>query len=207
VDQSTLVGIDIDDGRRVVERFAADGNPVQAAFWAKSDEDQPWYLHIATEIVDRDGPLAAYRAVQASRDKLGDPDLRSLSIRLDNLRDPLAKRMIALIAEYPGRTRIRPDGPGLSSVEVAYVYPAHLFTLTRHDPMTEEDLGRELFRLMSRKHGLIQPAHVALKDGTAFDGVPFAVQLGGEKSLIVQFIVDRKFAPRVVGLEEIASIA
>src|SRR5438270_334306 len=66
VDQGTLVEEQIYDGRRFVERFAADGNPVQAAFWVKTAEEGIWFLYVATEIFDRDGPAATYRAVEAS---------------------------------------------------------------------------------------------------------------------------------------------
>src|SRR6266851_4590605 len=66
VDQGTLVEEQIGDGRRFVERFAADGNPVQAAFWVKTAEEGIWFLYVAAEIYDREGPAAAYRAVEAS---------------------------------------------------------------------------------------------------------------------------------------------
>src|SRR5215210_5979645 len=66
VDQSTLVEAQIDDGRRFVERFAADGNPVQAAFWVKTAEEGLWFLYVVTELIDHVGPAAAYRAVHAS---------------------------------------------------------------------------------------------------------------------------------------------
>jgi len=72
VDQSTLVENQIDDGRRFVERFAADGNPVLAAFWVKTAEEGIWFLYVVTDIVDREGPASAYRAVQASLRQLGE---------------------------------------------------------------------------------------------------------------------------------------
>jgi hypothetical protein len=59
VDQSTLVEDQIDDGRRFVERFAADGHSVQAAFWVKTAEEGLWFLYVATDLVDREGPAAA----------------------------------------------------------------------------------------------------------------------------------------------------
>ena len=58
MDKSTLVGDEISDGRRFIERFAADGNSVQAAFWVKTDEDQLWFLYLVTDLVDREGPAA-----------------------------------------------------------------------------------------------------------------------------------------------------
>ena len=46
MDQSTLVGDPVHDGRRFVERFAADGNQVQAAFWVKEAEYGRWELYV-----------------------------------------------------------------------------------------------------------------------------------------------------------------
>ena len=62
MDQGTLVEEKIDDGRRFVERFAADGNPVQAAFWVKTAEEGIWFLYVTTDIFDRDGPAALVTA-------------------------------------------------------------------------------------------------------------------------------------------------
>jgi hypothetical protein len=72
--------------------------------------------------------------------------------------------------------------------------------------MTTEDIGREILRLMNRGPGILQPSRVTLKDGTAFNGVPFSLQLGSQTPLVVQFIEDEKLAPRVVQLDEIAAI-
>ena len=49
MDQGTLVEFQISDGRRFVERFAADGNPVQAAFWVKTEEEGIWTRQIPKE--------------------------------------------------------------------------------------------------------------------------------------------------------------
>lgn len=65
-----LVGDQIDDGRRLVQRFAADGHAVQAAFWAKTDEEGLWFLYVVTDEIDRSGPAAAYREMNASLQKL-----------------------------------------------------------------------------------------------------------------------------------------
>jgi len=140
VDQSTLVEDQIDDGRRFVERFAADGNPVQAAFWVKT-------------------------------------------------------------AEEGGKTL------GSTAVEQTYIYAPHFFTFTQANPMTTEDVGRAILRLMNRGPGIMEPSHVTLKDGTVFNGVPFSLDLGTQRAMVVQFVADGEAAPRVVRLDEIASIS
>ena len=45
-----------------------------------------------------------------------------------------------------------------------------------------------------------------MKDNTSFNGVPFSLQLGTQKAVLAQFIADGEVAPRVVRLDEIASI-
>ena len=66
MDQVALVEDQIADGRRFVERFAADGNTVQAAFWVKTAEEGDRFLYVVTDLYDNDGPAVAYKAVHRS---------------------------------------------------------------------------------------------------------------------------------------------
>lgn len=208
MDQSTLVEDQIDDGRRFVERFAADGNPVQAAFWVKTAEEGLWFLYVATEIVDREGPAAAYRAVHAALRKLGESWVPSSEIKVISPNNPVTQDVLAVMARHPGRLATRFGGKTLGSiaVEQTYIYSPHFFTFTQANPMTTEDVGREILRLMNRGPGILQPSHVTLKDGTVFNGVPFSLDLGTQRAMVVQFVADGEAAPRVVRLDEIASI-
>lgn len=209
MDQSTLVGDQVYDGRRFVERFAADGNPVQAAFWVKTADEGMWFLYVATDLYDRAGPAAAYRAVRMSLQKLGESGISGSEINIVSPNNPIAKDVLAIMARHPGWSASRFAGKTLGSmaVEQTYIYPPHFFTFRQANPMTTEDISREILRLMNRDPGILQPSRVTLKDGTAFNGVPFALQLGSQKALVVQFIADGEAAPRVVRLDEIASIA
>jgi hypothetical protein len=209
VDQSTLVEDQIADGRRFVERFAADGNPVQAAFWVQTAEEGLWFLHVVSDIIDRLGPAAAYRAVHASLQKLGESSVFSSQIKVISPTNPIAKDVLAVMARHPGRLATRFGGKtfGSMAVEQTYIYPPHLFTFTQPNPMTTEDIGREVLRLMNRGPGILQPSRVTLKDGTAFNGVPFALEVGTQRAIMVRFIADGEAAPRVVRLDEIASIS
>ena len=209
MDQSTLVGDQVYDGRRFVERFAADGNSVQAAFWVKTAEEGMWSLYVATELIDLAGPAAAYRAVHASLQKLGESGISSSEITVVSPNDPVAKDVLAVMAHHPGWSASRFVGNTLGSmaVEQTYIYPPHFFTFTQANPMTTEDIGRELLRLMNRGAGILQPSRVTLKDGTAFNGVPFSLELGTQRAMVGRFIADGEAAPRAVRLDEIASIS
>jgi hypothetical protein len=209
--QSTLVGDRIFDGSRFVERFAADKNPVQAAFWVKTAEEGHWFLYVATELVDTVGPAAAYRAVDASLQKLGESWVSGSEIKVKVIspNNPIARDVLAITTRYPGRLATRFDGKTLGSMDVdqTYIYPSNYFTFTQANPMTTEEVGREIVQLMNRGAGIFRPSHVTLKDGTAFHGVPISLQFGTQRAVVVQFIADGETAPRVVRLDEIASLA
>jgi hypothetical protein len=207
VDQSTLVEAEIEDGRRFVERFAADGNAVQAAFWVKTAEEGIWFLYMATEFIDRVGPAAAYRSVHASLQKLGKSALSSSQIKLVSPSNPIAKDVLAMMARNPGRLATGGTTLGSMAVEQTIIYPPHFFTFKQANPMTTEDIGREILRLMNRGPGIFNPTRVALKDGTAFNGVPFSFEVGTQRAMLVRFIAEGEPAPRVVRLDEIGSIS
>ena len=209
MDQSTLVADQFYDGRRFVERFAADGNSVQAAFWVRTDEEGHWFLYVASELYDREGPLAAYRAVRESLEKLGETWISRSEIKVVGPNNPIAKDVLAVMARHSGRlpTRLSDKTLGGMAVEQAYIYPADSFTNTQANPMTTEDVGREILRLMNRGPGILQPSRVTLTDGTAFNGVPFSLDLGTQREMVVRLIADGEAAPRVVRLDEIVSIS
>lgn len=208
MDKSALVGDEISDGRRFIERFAADGNSVEAAFWVKTDEDELWFLYVVTDLVDLEGPAAAYRAINESLKNVGECWITSSEIKAIGPRNPTAKDVLAIMARYPGRLPARFGGRTLGSMSVdqLYIYPPSNFTFAQVDPMTTEDLTHELVRLMNRGPGFRQASRVALKDGTTFSGVPFSIEVGPQDSMVVRFIADGEPAPRVIQLDDIASI-
>lgn len=206
MDQGTLVDDQIGNGRRFVERFAADGNSVQAAFWVKTAEEGFWFLYVATEIFDRDGPAAAYRAVHASLRKLGEAAVASSEIKVISPKNPIVKDVLAIAVRHPGRLATGSTTLGSLAVEQTIIYPSRSFTYTQANPMTPEEIGREILRLMNRGPGVLQPSHITLKDGTVFNGVPFSLELGTQSALMVRISADGEAAPRVLQLDEIASI-
>jgi hypothetical protein len=207
VDQGTLLEEKIAGGRRFLERFAADGNPVQSAFWVKTAEEGIWFLYVVSDIFDRDGPAAAYRAVHASLQKLGKTVVASSEIKVIGPNNPIAKDVLEIMDHHPHPYSVSWGALGSLGVEEMHLYPPHFFTFTQANPMTTEEVGREIVRLMNRGPGILQPSHVTLKDGSSFNGVPFSLQLGSQKAVVAQFVADGEAAPRLVRLDEIASIA
>ncbi|HTD45041.1 MAG TPA: hypothetical protein VK687_12705 [Bryobacteraceae bacterium] len=60
MDQATLVGLDIEAGRRILRYLDEASFKVSAAFWLFSSERQDWRLWIATPLVDKAGKRDAY---------------------------------------------------------------------------------------------------------------------------------------------------
>ena len=210
MDQVALVDKEIADGRRFIERFAADGNSVRAAFWVKTEEEGDWFLYVVTDIYDSDGPAAAYRSVHRSLASLQNSWISGSDIKVIGPKNPIARDAEAVMARLKGRVAVATWFGGKSlgsmSVEQVYLYPRHLFTFTRANPMTTEDINKTLIELMSRGAGVWQPHRVSLKDGTNFEGSPISLVLGGNRAVEVSFIEDGAAAPRVIRLDEIDSI-
>lgn len=207
MDQSTLVGDQIQDGRRIIERFAADGNAVQAAFWVREADEGSWRLYVATDLVDREGPAAAYLALDLSLQKLGQPGALGDRIMVVRPDYPIARDVLAIMKQNPDRSRVwRAQEIETSAEDQIYIYPARFFTFTQPNPMTSDEIAQEIVQLMSRGGDMSQPSRVMLKDGTSFDGVPFSLQSGGRNALLAGFIGENEVAPRIYRLDEIASI-
>lgn len=207
MDQSALVGNEIQDGRRIIERFAADGNPVQAAFWVREADEESWRLYVVTDLVHREGLAAAYRALDASLRKLGQPGIFSDQIRLESPDYPIAREVLALMKRYPGRSTVwRAQEIETAAEDRIYIYPARYFTFTQPNPMTSDEIAQEIVHIMSRGPSAALPSRVMLKDGTSFDGVPFSLQSGGRNALLAGFIGENEVAPRIYSIDEIASI-
>jgi hypothetical protein len=60
MDQATLVGLDIEAGRRILRHLDEASFKVSVAFWLFSSDRQDWRLWIATPVVDKVGKRDAY---------------------------------------------------------------------------------------------------------------------------------------------------
>jgi hypothetical protein len=206
VDTVTLVDDLIDDGRRLVERFVADGGWVTAAFWVKTAEEGQWTLYIATEAVDRDGPAKAYNSIYASWEKLSDPWVSMSEIKLVGPENPITKDVLEILARHPGRLPVRFGGRSLGNLSVgeAYIYPPHFFVGPGGNRMTADEVIQHVVRLMNRT-GVAQASAVTLRDGTAFRGVPFGLEVWNNQ-MEVKFVDEATNRPRVVPAADITFI-
>jgi hypothetical protein len=129
MDQGTLVDMQIDDGRRLLDRLAAEGVPVVAAFWAKETEGGLWFLYLATPLVGEGGATRpAYRRVNAVIRQMPAPyRMDPLAIKVVAPTDPIAQDVLAVLQRASGShaSRVRWDGSRLGDVSIddAYFYP------------------------------------------------------------------------------------
>jgi hypothetical protein len=177
--------------------------------WAKTADDSFWFLHVVSDIFDQQGPAAAYRAVHKALDQLHDCPLASSEIKIVGKGSSIAQELRNLGVHQPGRFALAMGAFQLGGAQIDeyYVYPPSVYTFTQANPMTTEELGREIVRLMNRGAGILQPSRVTLRDGTQFNGVPFSLEMGTQRAMVVHFVADGETAPRIIRLDEIASIA
>lgn len=209
MDQGTLVGNEIADGRRLVERFVADGHPVDVAFWVLTDEYPFWSLYLVTELHDRQGAIAAYQAKNESASKLDPPIEPSLHVKIIGPTDPVAVDAIAIASKLTGKRLATSQAYRLGRLQVDRVvfYPSWVYRTTRMGAMTTEEVSREVLRLMGRGEVSPEPSRVELGDGTRFEGVPFSIELDAESNVVARFVEAGRSAPRVVRLDEVSAIA
>lgn len=127
MDQITLVENRIDDGAKLIEELEKAGIDVTAACWIKTDDDEQWYLYVASPIVDNEGAVAAYRQVHTIIRQMPEPFwIDPFEVKLLGASDPIAEAVLKLHEKYPARIATRYKQPTLGgvSIEAAYIYPA-----------------------------------------------------------------------------------
>lgn len=208
MDSNALVGFQIDAGQRVITRLVVDGFPIAAAFWARTTEEDIWFLYIASTVVDEQGPTQGYRALQASLRHLEGIPLSMSEIKLIGKDNPITRDVAAILDRFPGRSPARLAGKQIGGIgtEEIHIYPKSLYEARTPGPMTQEGILRELFRLMTREPGPLPASTITLKDGNTFTGFPFSIQSASHRPMIIQFVAEGELTPRVLGIDEIASI-
>jgi hypothetical protein len=128
MDQGVLVEMQVDEGKRLIERLVEKGVPVTAACWLKETEDGQWFLYLATPLVDDEGAtLAAYRRVNAVIRQMESHPFRidPLEIKVVAPGSAVGKAVSDLSRQLPHPSAIRYRGTHFAgmSIEGAYVYP------------------------------------------------------------------------------------
>jgi hypothetical protein len=137
MDQDPVVSDQTERGNRLIGELTADGFDVKIAFWAKPSDEGKWFLYLASPIVDREGPKAAYLTVYRVMKKIPDLWIEPLEVRVVGLKDSLAEAALAVTKPkvpdspfavpnprpYPGMTQFGGSTLGGLSVDGAYIYP------------------------------------------------------------------------------------
>ncbi len=125
----TLVERDIRDGETLVRRLDRDRFPVASAFWYFDLEKEKWTFIIASRIVGRDGPRAAYRKLIQSIKRI-----RKSGYELDSFRVELVKEENQLPSLL---RRAVQSGPGIAGIRFTqntingfFVEDAYIYRLT-----------------------------------------------------------------------------
>ena len=122
--RAALVDIDIDGGRSFIEALDAAGFPVTSAFWFFHEESEEWRLMVCTPVVDKEGPLKAYRSMHPVLAKLSNVTFRIDNIVASGVNDTLVKALRRVIRPGPeaAGVRLRRIVIGETSIHDSYIY-------------------------------------------------------------------------------------
>ena len=125
MDQGPLVKEEIDAGAELVREFGK-YEPIQAAFWLRADDEDPWYLYLASDRIDDANLKAAYGEILRLADAMSSPYLDPFRVKLIGASDPLARAATDIQARFPGRLATRFGGRpfGDRNVVGVYLYPS-----------------------------------------------------------------------------------
>jgi hypothetical protein len=124
MDKATLVDIDIKAGERVLEILDKAGFKVNVALWLYSSEFEAWRLHIASPLVDTEGPREAYVQLFSAL-RSSEPDLASaVTITLVSPKDSFMRSLRRIFGTTKSVHGMRLGGNIIDGmfVEQAYVY-------------------------------------------------------------------------------------
>ncbi len=119
-----MVGNQIADGRKLIDRLAGDGFDVSAAFWMHTVDDDEWFLYIVSNEVGR-AATSPYMAVIQAVNDLGELDFQATDVKLIDPGKPAAKAFLGYLRNYPPSrvTRLSRYRLGELYVHDSYLYP------------------------------------------------------------------------------------
>jgi hypothetical protein len=124
MDQGPLVTEQIDAGAKLAGKFDANYKPLKAAFWFKESDDGQWFLYLVSDQIDDTNFDLAYGEIDRLLGRGPHLWLDPFQIKVTGVDDPVAKAVLLVQQEYPGKlaTRLRNRMIGGVYIEEAYVY-------------------------------------------------------------------------------------
>jgi hypothetical protein len=122
MDTDTLVADRIEEGQNLLDRLGENQIELIAACWVRSSEDDRWTLYVSTPIVDRKGPLAAYREVLGVLRSMEANWLTADNLVLIGEKHPVTGDVLSILQNHTGMTRTRRPFLGDTPVQEVYVY-------------------------------------------------------------------------------------
>lgn len=155
---ATLVGNDIDTGRRIIAALTRAEIPVNVYLWAFIPQLEEWQFIVATPLVDSKGPLSAYAEVNRALLKAGVFDnapIRRIFLRSPN--DRVLKMLEKESKAVPEESfRVVNEQIAGNFVEDAYLYTGSL-DVFRSEPTRkgEESIYRVIYMPYSGRGGAV----------------------------------------------------
>lgn len=171
MDPVTLVGNQVNDGLKLLDRLLKEKIPVTAACWVRPADEDRWSFYISTPLVEHAGPLEAYRKVLGCLRSLENLWITDTDIKLIGEHHPITKDVLDLVHRYPGRTPSRSRRPFLGgvAVEEVFIYPL------QDGPSPAGEILQKVLDLIGRPEPE-GPSTIALRDGTTLRARPIGIR-------------------------------
>ena len=124
MDKTILVGFDVEEGEKLLNKLDQTGLEITSAFWCYMDEYERYRLVIATPSFDKYGIRKTYEKIQKVLRSNEDIDLSLETVLVLSPNDRLNKAMRTKFSTGPGISGIRLTGNVIDGIyiEDAYIY-------------------------------------------------------------------------------------
>lgn len=125
MDSNTLVSAELNAGQQFIDQFDR-VVPVKAAFWLRAEDEDGWYLYIASDAFENVGIHAANGEVVRIFRELQNPLLNLFQIKLVKASESPAREVIQEQQRRPLPVGTWYHGSSLGGIEIdgAYLYPS-----------------------------------------------------------------------------------
>lgn len=125
MDKKTLVNIDIEEGKKLLEMLDKTNMQITSAFWFYLQDIEEWRLIFATNLLDKEGPKKTYTKLL----EIISQDIKEINIPLEAIslispNDSLNQLFRSAIQTGPGISGIRFSGNVIngSLIKDSYLY-------------------------------------------------------------------------------------